>query len=288
MKILLFGAGGQLGMDIQRVFNPHHDVIAVDQSDCDIRNFADVEKLLMRHKPDAVINSAGMTDVPACETQDQDAFAVNALGAKNIAKACFSVRSKLLHISTDYVFDGQKKSPYIETDIPNPVNTYGISKLTGEFYIKAYHDQYWIVRSSGLYGIHPCLGKKSNFVETMLKLSREKSELNVVDDEILTPTFTLDLARQLEVLMSTNRYGVYHITNNGSCSWHTFATKIFELSGINIPVHKTSAAAFASPVKRPPYSVLENHALKILGLDRMKSWDEALAEYFIDRKNINN
>ncbi len=288
MKILLFGAGGQLGKDIQRIFSGSDHVIPIAQSECDIRFFEPVKSVIDNNKPDIVINSAAMTDVPGCETQELAAFEVNALACKHLSLASKASGCSLLQISTDYVFDGNSKTPYTEDDITNPVNVYGVSKLSGEYFVKAYHDRFWIVRTCGLYGIHPNKGKKTNFVETMLKLAREKDVVRVVEDEILTPTFTLDLARQIKKLVSTNHYGVFHATNHGACSWYEFTRKIFELQSISTKLEPTTVKAFGSTVRRPAYSVLENKSLKELHIDTMSAWQNALAEYFEDRKNLKN
>ena len=284
-QILLIGANGQLGKDLIRVLSRDFRVISVDVDQCDITDGAQVQHMLELHKPNTVINTAAWTDVPACETNDKKAFSINALGAKHVAQACEKVSCKLLHISTDYVFGGEKNAPYVETDLPAPLNVYGLSKLTGEYYISAYCSRYFIVRTSGLFGIHPALGKKTNFVETMLNLSKEKNVIKVVDDEILTPTFTIHLAEQIRVLIPTPHYGIYHATNDGACSWYQFTEKIFELARIKTKLEKTTVKEFGSPVRRPAYSVLDNHNLKKLSLDRMKTWEEGLSDYFMDKEN---
>jgi dTDP-4-dehydrorhamnose reductase len=169
--------------------------------------------------------------------------------------------------------------------MPSPLNVYGVSKLAGEHYIQAYCDKHFIVRTSGLYGIHPALGKKTNFVETMLNLAKERDTIKVVDDEVLSPTFTIHLAQQIKKLMATDHYGLYHATNDGACSWYDFTKKIFEFAKVNTKLEKTSVKEFGSPVRRPAYSVLENYNLKKRGLDIMKPWEEALSDYFLDKEN---
>ncbi|MBX7152593.1 dTDP-4-dehydrorhamnose reductase [bacterium] len=285
MKVLIFGATGQLGKDIQRVLKKDFTLAPVTHDQCDITKDAATQKFINESKPDWVINCAAWTDVPGCELDDQKAFTVNALGAKHVAAGCAKAKSKLIHISTDYVFDGNENQPYSETSLCRPVNVYGLSKLAGEHYIQMTHDQYFIIRTSGLYGIHPNRGKKTNFVETMLKLAKERDVVKVVDDEILTPTFTLNLAQQIKILMGIDRYGIYHATNNGSCSWYEFTRKIFEIAKINTRLEKTTVKEFASPVKRPAYSVLKNLNLQNLGIDFMKMWDAALEDYFLDKEN---
>ncbi len=272
-------------MDLQRVYKKDSSVTAVTHAQCDIVNEKQVQRFISDVKPDTVINAAGMTDVPRCETEDKTAFEINGLAAKHISRACREIACKLVHISTDYVFDGKKTEPYVESDLPLPVNTYGLSKLAGEYYVQAHHDKYFIVRTSGLYGIHECRGKKTNFVETMLRLAKERGVIKVVDDEILTPTFTLHLARQIKILAATESYGLYHATNSGSCSWYTFAEKIFETANIDTNLKKTTAKEFGGAVKRPRYSVLENRNLQNRGIDSMPMWEDALADYFRDKES---
>lgn len=284
-KILLIGAQGQLGKDLTRVLSRDFDMAGVDIEQCDITQAQQVSALFETIRPDIAINTAAWTDVPACETNDEKAFQINALGAKNIAVSCERLSCKLMHISTDYVFDGKKNSPYIESDRPAPLNVYGLSKLTGEYYVKAYCTRHFIVRTSGLYGIYPAVGKKTNFVETMLKLAKENDTVKVVDDEVLTPTFTVNLAQQIRMLITENHYGIYHATNNGACSWYQFTEKIFDLAQIKTKLEKTSVKEFASTVRRPGYSVLENDRLKQRGIDIMKKWEDALADYFLDKEN---
>lgn len=284
-KLLLIGSNGQLGKDLIRVLSGEFDIVETDVGQCDITDARQVTELFDSSRPDVAINTAAWTDVPGCEINDKKAFEVNALGAKHVAQICERRLCKLVQISTDYVFDGKKNSPYVESDLPAPLNVYGISKLAGEYYIQAYCSRHFVVRTSGLYGIHPAVGKKTNFVETMLKLAKEREVIKVVDDEVLTPTFTIHLAQQIRTLISTEYYGIYHATNNGACSWYQFTRKIFELAQVKTILEKTSVKEFGSPVRRPMYSVLENHNLSKQGLDIMKPWEEALVDYFLDKEN---
>lgn len=286
MKTIIFGAKGQLGSDLADVLRGA-ETIALDYDEVDISNSNSVSRTFEKYKPDAAINVAAMTDVPGCERDDVKAFMVNGLGPKFIAENCLKSNAFLLHISTDYVFDGKKNSPYIEDDPPNPLNVYGISKLAGEYYIRALMERYFIVRTSGLYGLHKCIGKGGNFVDSMLRLSKEQKEIKVIDDEILTPTYTLDLANQIKDLIKTNSYGIYHITNEGFCSWYEFAEEIFRFLDIKVNLVKISHSEFPSIVKRPRYSVLENKRLKLLGINKMRDWKDALHSYLIQRKKLN-
>jgi dTDP-4-dehydrorhamnose reductase len=260
------------------------DLILLDYDDVDISDPGSVSGAFERYRPETVINAAAMTDVPGCERDDIKAFKVNGLGPKLIAQNCLKYNAVLLHISTDYVFDGKKGSPYIEEDVPNPLNTYGISKLAGEYYIRALTQRHFIVRTSGLYGLHKCIGKGGNFVDAMLRLSKGQKEIKVIGDEILTPTYTLDLANQVKELIGTDSYGIFHVTNEGYCSWYEFAEEIFKFLDIKVDLKKIKQDDFPSAVKRPRYSVLENKRIKSLGIDKMRDWKEALHSYLTERK----
>ncbi len=284
-RILLIGAKGQLGRDIERVFQTGYHLTGMDAEDCDISNPSQVSDCVVSARPEIVINTAAWTDVPGCEKNDKKAFEINAVGVKYVAAACQNVGAKLVHISTDYVFDGRQRMPYTENDIPRPLNAYGISKLAAEYYIESILPRHQIVRTSGLYGIHECVGKKTNFVETMLRLGQEGGLVRVVDDEVLTPTYAFNLAEQIRSLAECEEYGIFHSTNHGSCSWYEFARQIFKMADMKVNLEKTSIRDYPSSVKRPAYSVLENARLKHLGLDCMTDWQTALADYFNDRKN---
>lgn len=286
MKIIVIGANGQLGSDLVSSLKSGQ-LIPLTHADVEISDFDSVSKMFEKYKPQIVINTAAFHNVPECEKNDVRAFAVNGLGPKYLAQNCVAHNCMLLHISTDYVFDGKKNNPYLEDDIPNPLNVYGISKLTGEYYIKSIMEKYIIVRTSGLYGIHKCRAKGGNFVDTMLKLSKEKEEIKVVCDEFLTPTYTLDLANQITELVKTDSYGLYHVTNEGFCSWYEFAKAIFDILDIRVSLREISHREFYSGVKRPPYSVLENGRLKSLGINKMRHWKDALQSYLLERKKLN-
>ena len=251
--------------------------------DLDIRDGAAIRAMLARVRPAVVVNTAAFHNVPKCETEPANAFAVNAIAARELATACTEAGARLVHVSTDYVFDGAKREPYVESDRPNPLNVYAISKLAGEYGVLSAGDDHQVVRSSGLYGVRPCRAKGGNFIDTMFRLAKEKPEVKVVNDEVLTPTFTADLAGQIRVLALEGPPGLYHATNAGSCSWYEFARAIFELGRLQTPLFPTSVKEFAAPVKRPFYSVLDNATARAAGLDRMRPWHEALADYMARR-----
>jgi len=284
MKILLIGADGQLGTDLAKVI-PKEKLIPLTIKDLDITKRGEVSQVLEKYSPDVVINTAAFHRVDDCEDQVLEAFLVNTVGVKYLTEACLRINAALVHISTDYVFDGEKKSPYVETDFPNPQSVYAISKLAGEQVVRRYLTKYFIVRSSGLYGAAGCLGKGGgNFVENMIKRAETQKELRVVTDEVLAPTYTLDLARKIYELVQTSHYGLYHIVNHGECSWYDFTVKIFELlRKKEIKILPVASAEFKTKAKRPKYSVLSNARLASLGLDDLRDWREALRAYLIEK-----
>jgi len=276
--VAVIGSTGQLGSDLVEAF-AREDVHGLDHADIEIRDPASVDAMLARLRPAIVVNTAAFHNVPRCETAPADAFAANAIAPGHLARACAAVGARLVQVSTDYVFDGAKQVPYVETDRPMPLNVYGISKLAGEHEVLAAGGDHQVVRSSGLYGVRPCRAKGGNFIDTMYRVAASQPEVNVVNDEVLTPTFTADLAAQIRVLALEGPPGLYHATNQGSCSWYEFARTIFELGRLDTPLRPTSVKDFAAPVRRPFYSVLENAALAAAGLDRMRPWRDALTDY---------
>ncbi len=284
MKVLIIGANGQLGSDLVKVMG-EDDVIPLTHKDIEICDFEGTREVLRRYEPHIVLNMAAYHKVDECERNVVRSFEVNAFGVRNVALACREHDSALLHMSTDYVFDGRKGTPYTESDAPNPINVYGISKLAGEYFVRYILDRYFIVRSSGLYGLAGSSGKGGNFVELMLRLARERDEIRVVDDQQLTPTYTLDLARKIRELILTEHYGLYHFTNDGSCSWYEFARAIFSKSNLQVNLQPTTTEEFGAAANRPRYSVLAHHALRAIGLDELRPWDEALESYLEQRKS---
>jgi len=286
MKVAILGISGQLGSDVAAALSSHQ-VIPVDRARADIRDQAPVMSAIQAAKPEWVVNCAAMTHVEGCEKDAPAAFAVNGGGARHVAIAASAANARLLHISTDYVFDGEKRTPYREPDFPRPVNVYGASKLAGEWAVRAEGGRHVVVRTSGVYGLNACRGKGTNFVETMIKRAQSGAATRVVSDEVLTPTFSVDLAQQIRVMIEHNvPGGVYHATNAGSCSWFEFAREIFRHAGSTAAPESISAKEWNSPVRRPPYSVLENHALAVLGIDRMPDWHDALSRYMAERGSI--
>jgi dTDP-4-dehydrorhamnose reductase len=281
MRVAVVGANGQLGSDVCKAFSlSGHEVIELNHSDIEITDFNSTKVKLGQARAQVVVNTAAMHNVEACEANPLKAFEVNALGARNLAILANELDFTLFHISTDYVFDGTKKAPYVETDCPLPLNVYGNSKLSGENFVRAIARKHFVVRVSGLYGTSPCRAKSGdNFVRLMLRLSRERDEVRVVDDEVLTPTFTEDIARQLVEMSKLDQYGLYHVTAQGECSWYRFAAKIFDLTGANVKLSIADPREFVAKVSRPKYSVLENSKLQKLGIDLMPHWEEGLHKY---------
>lgn len=272
MRILIFGAAGQLGSELCEQLKEKHEVLGLSRLEADITQLEQVLEKAKNFSPDVIINAAAYTDVDGCENNKDQAFFVNAIGARNVAIASREVGAKLVHISTDYVFDGEKDGPYFEYDPPRPINVYGWSKLLGEQMVKEQCPQSFILRVAWLYS-----ARRKNFVITMLKLAKERQEIRVVNDQWGTPTFVGDVARQIEVLIETDSYGLYHCTSQGSCTRYEFAQEIFRLAGVLVKVIPVSSADFPTQAKRPRNSVLENFMLKIQGLDIMPHWRESLA-----------
>jgi dTDP-4-dehydrorhamnose reductase len=234
-------------------------------------------------KADVVINTAAFNRVDDCEDDPAHAFSVNSFGPRNLAQACAEWDCALMHISTDYVFGGEKSKPYTEDDSPNPLSVYGASKLAGEYFVRNICRKHFVVRTCGLYGSAGSRGKSGNFVETMIRLAREGKPVRVVDDQILTPTSTQDLSEKLKELVQTQAYGLYHITNHGQCSWYEFAAEIFGLLALKPDFGRTTTKEFGAKARRPPYSVLASTKLESLGLTELPRWEDALERYLLEK-----
>jgi len=281
MRVAVIGANGQLGADLVHAFE--HDgatVTGLTHGDLEITDSDSVLQVLRNQQPDMIVNTAAFHHLETCEREPEKAFAVNAVGPRNLALIARQLDSVLVQVSTDYVFDGIRDTPYRERDLPRPLNVYGITKLAGEHFVHAITDRHFVVRTSGLYGRQPCRGKGGlNFVDLMLKLARERDEVRVVDSERVSPTSTKALARQIVVLSHSDSYGLYHATAEGSCSWFEFAREVFAMTDTRVNLKVASAHEFPAKVLRPSYSVLENGALKARGLNILKPWQEDLQEY---------
>lgn len=286
MKVAVIGANGQLGEDVSAAFlDAGNEVTRFDHSALEISSIESVQESLNQLRPEIVINTAAFHHVEKCEANPSQAFAMNGIGARNVAQVADGLGAKLIHISTDYVFDGNKRTPYTEEDDSLPLNVYGNTKLSGEYFVRCTSSRHFVVRVSAIYGTHPCRAKGGlNFVELMLKLAREREEIRVVDDEFVSPTPTVDIARQLVALSQTSHYGLYHATAEGSCSWYEFARAIFDLTGTKIRLERAKPGEFPAKVPRPKYSVLENQALKSRSLNVFAPWQAGLENYLAGRR----
>ena len=275
MKILLTGATGMLGRALRESLSLEHEVIALAHADVDITDLAATLSALGRSKPQVVIHAAAWTDVDGCEQDPDRSWRVNALGSRNLAVACQDVDAACCYLSTDYVFDGEKPGPYTEFDAPNPISCYGGSKLAGERYVQTLTPRHWIVRSSWLFGP----GGK-NFVKTILAKARAGEDLRVVDDQIGSPTYTRDLARAIWKLISDPHYGIWHVTNSGTCSWYDFAAAILENTGLTgTRLEPISSKELGRPAARPRNSVLRNYCWELEGWPAVRAWSDALRDY---------
>jgi len=283
MQVLLIGANGQLAQDLHRSL-ARDEVIPVTHQELEICDAAAVQGLVDRLRPHCIINTAAFHRVDDCEDQAERAFAVNGSGLCNLARVAQRFGAVLVHFSTDYVFDGTKDTPYVETDRPGPLSVYAMSRLVGEWAVQQYCSKYFVVRTCGLYGAAGSSSKGGNFVETMLRLASKGQLIRVVSDQTVTPTSTRDLAEKLVPLIHTEQYGVYHMTNTGECSWYEFAQEVFRQVGLSSELVPTTTEAFGAKARRPAYSVLDNYALRQAGFSDFRPWQEALAEYLGDRK----
>jgi dTDP-4-dehydrorhamnose reductase len=269
--ILVVGARGMLGRDMVEMFGD--DARGLTRDDMDITSFDSVRRAVATLKPAVVVNSIAYTDVDGSESNSERAFSVNGEGVKNLAAVTAEIGAKLVHISSDYVFDGSKGTPYLEQDRVGPISVYGKSKLAGEENTRL-NPNHLIIRTQWLYGRH---GK--NFVETMLRLAKEKDELGVVNDQIGSPTWTVDLCLAVKALLDSNCRGTYHAVNSGSCSWYDFAAAIFAENGISIRLNPITTAELGRPAPRPLFSVLDcNKLLTDTGV-QLENWREALKKY---------
>lgn len=279
-KVLITGCNGQLGLELQYRLKNNYNMILTNKTILDITQFEDVFNFIVENKPDIVINCAAFTAVDLCEQEEDKAFKINAIGPKNLAVAANHIGAKLVHISTDYVFDGNgikdgngNLRPYHEDDMTDPQNIYGKSKLAGEKLVVENTNMYFIIRTAWLYG------EGKNFVKTMIGLSEHNTEVRVVNDQIGSPTSTLELSNMIEKLIETDEFGLYNGTCEGYCSWYDFTCEIYKQLNIKTKVIPVTTEDFTRPAKRPKYSVLENKKIKETGLYQFLNWKDALRIY---------
>ena len=280
MVVLVTGSSGQLGQSLQFIAPKYVDIdfVFCSSSDLDITNSDNCETVFSKYKPQYCINTAAYTAVDKAESEPEKAHLINAVGAKNLAEVCKKHNTVLLHVSTDFVFDGEKNSPYTEEDLPNPTGVYGQTKLDGEKAIEEIWNKYFIIRTSWVYSQFG-----NNFMKTMLRLASERDSISVVNDQIGTPTNAVDLAEVLIKIIqtdnrqpATNNYGVYNFSNDGQCSWYDFAKKIFVVNNITINLQPIPTTSFPTAANRPKYSVLDKSKIKkTFGVD-VANWDESL------------
>jgi dTDP-4-dehydrorhamnose reductase len=281
MRILVTGAAGMLGTDVVKVLEPKHDVIALDHVACDITDDVSVGQLLDRRRPDLIVNCAAFPDVDGCEKYPERAFAVNGRGPGNLARAAEAVGARLFHISTDFVFDGRKRTPYTEDDPSCPISVYGKSKLEGERLILegSGASRHLILRTSWLYGM-----SKPNFIEKTLSAAETNDRLVIVADQVSCPTWTYHLARKIAELVGTPASGILHLAGSGQCTRQEMAAYIVRRLPVPIEIAPTTWAALHLPAQRPAYSAMVSRRLESLDLDPLPDWKAAIDEYFLARE----
>ena len=275
MKVLVTGVKGQLGYDVVKELEKRgHQPIGVDRDEMDLMDNEAIRTFIMNLKPEAIIHCAAYTAVDKAEEEVETCYQINAESVKVISECAKELDVKLIYISTDYVFDGTKEGEYVETDLPNPINVYGASKLKGEQYVQTLLEKYYIVRISWVFGVNG-----NNFIKTMRRLGSERDELNIINDQVGSPTYTADLAPLLVDMMETDKYGIYHATNEETCSWYEFANEIFKQSRIEVKTNPITTDQYPTAAKRPMNSRMSKAKLKANGFNLLPTWQEALAHY---------
>jgi dTDP-4-dehydrorhamnose reductase len=280
MRVVVTGAAGQLGKDVLlELARKNHQAYGLDRQQLDITIEKDVMAYISEVKPDVILHCAAYTNVDAAEENEDAAYAVNAAGTEYLAKAASQTGAKMLYVSTDYVFDGSANEPYEVDEPTKALGAYGRTKLAGEQLLQKHLDEFFIVRTAWVFGIHG-----NNFVKTMLRLGKERGEVGVVHDQVGSPTYTVDLAQFMVELMETDKYGVYHATNNGICSWYEFAVEIFKQAELDVKVNPLTSDQFPRPAARPKYSVLSKKRIEQEGLKPLRDWKQALGAYLEESK----
>lgn len=288
-KIALIGANGQLSSDILKVFDKSYfEIVPLSHADIEVTDINNSKKVLEEINPDIVINTSAYHKVDEVEENPQKAFMVNSVAQMKLAELSQEKDWVLVFLSSDYVFgrDENRKTPYKETEEAGPVNVYGVSKLAGENFTRTLCKKHFVVRVCGLFGAAGSSGKGGNFVELMIRLGKEKGEVSVVNDQILTPTYTKNIAENLNELLKTDSYGLYHMTSEGQCSWHEFAKEIFAQTKMNVKCKAVDSNFFKTRAKRPQFSALEKYNLNKIKLNRMRDWKENLNLYLKEKGHI--
>jgi dTDP-4-dehydrorhamnose reductase len=282
MRVWIPGYRGQLGSDLCKAFAAE-ELLLTGREEVRIEDAAQVNGAVERSRPDLILNCAAFHRVDDCEENPAAAFDVNVFGVGNLARAAARCGAVMVHFSTDYVFDGCSRVPYVESDAPCPKTVYGVSKVSGELLLAAAWPKHFIFRVSGLYGYAGSREKGTNFVEMMLGLARQGKPIRVVHDQTLTPTSAMDVAAAVRRVVESRRYGLYHLTNAGECSWYDFACAVFESAKLQPDLTPVDSSAFPARAKRPSYSVLDNRRLRGIGCSDLPHWREALDRYIAGR-----
>jgi dTDP-4-dehydrorhamnose reductase len=284
MKIAVIGCTGQLGQDLMEVLHPDHEVVGLIHKDIEVTDYKSVQTL-KEQKPNVIVNTAAFHKTDQCEDEPLKTFSVNAVGPKNVAAICKEINATNVFISTDYLFSGSKNEPYTEDDIPDPINTYGISKLAGELFTKQ-TPNYYIFRVASLFGVAGASGKGGNFVETMITKAKKGESISVVDDMWMSPTYTKDAAEAIKKILELPLpFGTYHLTNQGQCTWFQFAQEIFNLTSLTPDLKRIETSQIQTKAKRPLFSALKSVKLSKYNLE-MRSWKEALYSYLVEKGHV--
>ena len=275
MKVLVTGVNGQLGYDVVKELEKRgHQAIGVDRKEMDLTSTQQIKECIENVKPEAIIHCAAYTAVDKAEDEEELCRRVNAIATKDIAECAKKLDIPMIYISTDYVFDGTKDGEYTEEDIPNPINVYGKTKHEGEVYVQEILDKFYIVRISWVFGENG-----NNFIDTMLRLSKERDSLNVINDQVGSPTYTKDLAPLLVNMIETEKYGIYHATNEGYCTWYEFAKEIFKVANIDIEVKPINTSEYIVKASRPMNSKMSKDKLKKNEYDSLSNWKTSIKKY---------
>ncbi len=286
MKTIIIGSTGQLGTDLTKIFQVEHEVIGLTHQEIEVTDYKSC-LILKKHHPDLIINTAAFHKTDQCEEEPLKTFAINALGARNVATISEEIGATTIFISTDYIFDGSKDEPYTEDDLPNPINTYGISKLAGELYTKQ-NPKHFIIRVASLFGVAGASGKGGNFVETMITKAKKNESIAVVDDMWMNPTYTKDAATTIkEIIESKLPFGTYHATNRDYCTWFQFAQEIFKITKLTANIKPTKTHNLKMKARRPKFSALKSIKLPKYGI-HTREWKQALQDYLTEKGHIQN
>jgi dTDP-4-dehydrorhamnose reductase len=281
MRIAIIGSNGQLGTDLVKVLAKENELVKLTHREIEVSDYSSCLSL-KQHAPDVVINTAAFHKTDACEDDPLRAFTINSMGPRNLSLVCREMGATVVFISTDYVFSGSKNVPYVEGDCPDPLNAYGVSKLAGELFTRQW-PRHYVCRVASLFGSAGASGKGGNFVETMMTKARKGEPISVIDDIVMSPTYTMHAAELISSIISNKLpYGIYHATNSGCCTWFEFTKEIFSLLNMKVSVSPIKSSQYPTKAKRPPFSALSSEALAKLGAP-VHSWQEGLSDYLKEK-----